>query len=217
MLIVAGAYGADLVKEPGLIGNFNPVEIMFAPNILGEYARWAMLGLAVASFAPACFPAMIAANSFKSTMPRGWKIAVVLGTLIAIALSVTGIVREVVSVFAIVGASFGPICGAMLADYLLAGCKWPGPRAAFNPAGWISWAVGFYLGAVDLAVGKLMDVDAIAQGAPWLKKLAFGVPCPAMTALIAGFLVYLILAKIGLQSKSLEMPDAERAAEGASE
>jgi len=211
MLIVAGAYGANLVQNPALIGNFNPVEIMFDSNILGEYARWAMLGLAIASFAPACFPAMIAANSFKSTMPRGWKIAVALGTLIAIGLSVTGIVREVVSVFAIVGASFGPICGAMLADYLLAGRKWPGPRAAFNPAGWISWAVGFYLGAVDLAVGKLMGVEAIAQGAPWLKKLAFGVPCPAMTALIAGFLVYLILAKIGLQSKSVEMPAAEEA------
>jgi len=199
MLIVAGAYGADMIKTPALVGNFNPVALMSDPSLLGDNARWAMLGLAIASFAPACFPALIAANSFRSTMPQGWKIAVALGTLIAIGLSVTGIVAEVVSVFAIVGASFGPICGAMLADYLLAGCKWPGPRAAFNPAGWISWAVGFYLGAIGL----------IAEKIPELAVVAIKVPCPAMAALIAGFVVYIVLAKIGLQSKSLEMPAAE--------
>ena len=49
-----------------------------------------------------------------------------------------------------IGASFGPVCGAMLADYLLAGRKWAGPRAGFNPAGWISWIVGFAVGAFNM-------------------------------------------------------------------
>jgi len=198
MLIVAGAYGAGMITTPSLVGNFNPVHLMADPSLLGENARWAMLALGVASFAPACFPALIAANSFKSTMPGGWKIAVTVGSLIAIVLSVTGLVQEVVSVFAIVGASFGPICGAMLADYLLAGCKWNGPRAGFNPAGWISWAVGFYLGAIGLLAEKI----------PALKAVAIDVPCPAMAALIAGFVLYVILAKAGLQSKTLDMPAA---------
>ena len=50
------------------------------------------------------------------------------------------------AVFVIIGASFGPICGAMLVDYLLSGKKWSGPRAGFNPAGWIAWALGFVVG-----------------------------------------------------------------------
>ena len=41
----------------------------------------------------------------------------------------------------------------MLADYLLAGRKWSGPRAGFNPAGWISWTVGFAVGAFNLVAG----------------------------------------------------------------
>ncbi len=196
MLIVAGAYGADMITTPALVGNFNPVEMMTDPSLLGENARWAMLGLGVASFAPACFPALIAANSFKSTMPGGWKIAVAIGALVAILLSVTGFAGQAVTVFAIVGASFGPICGAMMADYILSGFKWAGPRAAFNPAGWISWAVGFVVGAIDLVAAKV----------PGMADFAIGIPCPPMAALIVGFVLYIILAKIGCESSTLEMP-----------
>jgi cytosine permease len=201
MLIVAGAYGADMITAPALVGNFNPVSMMSDPSLLGENARWAMLGLGIASFAPACFPALIAANSFKSTMPGAWKIAVGIGTLSACFLSVSGFAGQAVTVFAIVGASFGPICGAMMADYILAGFKWAGPRAAFNPAGWISWAVGFVVGAIDL----------VAEKVPGLSVIGIGVPCPPMAALIVGFLLYIVLAKIGLESRTLEMPrkDAE--------
>jgi cytosine permease len=170
--------------------------MMTDPSLLGENARWAMLGLGVASFAPACFPALIAANSFKSTMPGGWKIAVAIGTLVACFLSVSGFAGQAVTVFAIVGASFGPICGAMMADYVLSGFKWAGPRAAFNPAGWISWAIGFVIGAIDL----------VAEKVPGLSGIGIGVYCPPMAALIVGFVLYVILAKIGLESRILEIP-----------
>jgi cytosine permease len=103
-------------------------------------------------------------------------------------------------VFVVVGASFGPICGAMMADYLLAGRKWAGPRAGFNLAGWISWAVGFFVGAVDL----------VAANVPALSGLAIGIPCPPMAALIAGFVLYLILAKAGLEGRTLQMPATGR-------
>jgi cytosine permease len=196
MLIVAGAYGAGMITTPALVGNFNPVELMEDPSLLGGNARWAMLGLGLASFAPACFPALIAANSFKSTMPNGWKIAVALGTVVACFLSVSGFAGKAVTVFAIVGASFGPICGAMTADYVLSGFKWAGPRAAFNPAGWISWAVGFAVGAIDL----------IAQNVPGLSGIGIGIYCPPMAALIVGFVLYVILAKMGLESQTLKMP-----------
>ena len=57
-----------------------------------------------------------------------------------------------------IGASFGPVCGAMMADYFLAGRKWSGPRAGFNPAGWISWIVGFVVGAFNL-VAPLLSIE----------------------------------------------------------
>ena len=60
--------------------------------------------------------------------------------------AVTGLVAKVISVFVIIGASFGPICGAMLVDYVLSKGTWTGPRAGFNPAGWIAWALGFIVG-----------------------------------------------------------------------
>ena len=67
-------------------------------------------------------------------------LSVGIGTLVSIVLAVTGLTGKVVEVFVVIGASFGPVCGAMMADYLLSGGKWSGPRAGFNPAGWISWA-----------------------------------------------------------------------------
>jgi cytosine permease len=85
----------------------------------------------------------------------------------------------------------------MMADYVLAGFKWAGPRAAFNPAGWISWAVGFVIGAIDL----------VAEKVPALSGVGIGVPCPPMAALIVAFVLYVILAKIGLESQTLEMSD----------
>jgi len=195
MLIVAGAYGGDMITANGLVGNFDPLALMGSDTLLGDTARWASLALGLAAFAPACFPALIAANSFRSTMPKAWKPAVGIGTLVAIALAVTGYAGQAVTVFAIVGASFGPICGAMTADYILSGFKWNGPRAGFNPAGWISWAVGFVVGAYDLV-------------APLAGGKAIGIPCAPMAALIVGFVLYVILSKLGLESKTLEMPEA---------
>jgi cytosine permease len=114
-----------------------------------------------------------------------------LGAIVAIVLAVTGWAGNAIKVFSIIGASFGPVCGAMMADYLLSGCKWAGPRAGFNPAGVISWILGFVVGAADFIPG-----------------LAGKVPCPPVAAFIVGFVLYLILAKAGLQSKTLQMPAA---------
>jgi len=79
----------------------------------------------------------------------------------------------------------------------LAGCQWPGPRAGFNPAGWISWAVGFVVGAWNGLFGPLMDVQ-------------FQMPCPPVAAIVVGFVLYIVLAKVGLTSKQLEMPAAKQ-------
>lgn len=200
LLIVAGAYGTVAADgTPMIAGDFQGEmnAVTLTPTIVGPTAaKWMKFLLALSAFAPACFPAFIAANSFRTTMPKFGMTAVGIGTAVSVLLAVSGWAGQVIPVFKVIGASFGPICGAMLADYLLSGRKWAGPRAAFNPAGWISWAVGFVLGSIDLVADKV----------PGLSGIALGVPCPPMAALIAGFVLYFILAKAGLESEKLEMP-----------
>jgi cytosine permease len=210
LLIVAGAYGM------GAVGVDKP--LMETTQLMGsivdpKVASGFMWALALAAFPPACFSSFIAANSFKTTLPKvNPFISVGIGTAVAIVLAVripgvpfSGVAGNVIGVFVIIGASFGPICGAMAADYLLAGMKWPGPRAAFNPAGWISWIVGFTVGIAEV----------LATAVPQLASLKGVVPVPPLSAFVVGFLLYYILAKLGLQSRVLEMPQlaAQPAAE----
>ncbi|MBN2295591.1 MAG: amino acid permease [Pirellulales bacterium] len=189
LLIVAGAYGSGLVEDSGVM---NTTALM--GGIVGtKTAAVFMYLLAIAAFPPACFSSFIAANSFKTTLPKVPPfLSVGIGTAVSIFLAISGYAGDVISVFSVIGASFGPICGAMAADYLLSGKNWAGPRAGFNPAGWISWAVGFVVGAAD-----------------FIPALAGKVPVPPLAALIVGFVLYLILAKAGLESTVMEMPAAE--------
>jgi len=191
LLIIAGAYGNGTVSS----GVMQPTLLMGA--IVGEEtAKVLMYLLAIAAFPAACFSSLIAANSFKATLPKVKPLySCGLGAIVAIVLAVTGLAGKAILVFSVIGASFGPVCGAMAADYLLAGRKWPGPRAGFNLAGWISWVVGFAVGAVEF----------IAM-IPGLESLAGKVPCPPVAAFIVGFILYVVLAKIGLQGKTLTLP-----------
>ena len=120
-------------------------------GIVGDTAsKVILILLAISAFPGGCFSAFIAANSFRTTMPKvNPFLSVGIGTLVSIFLAVTGWAMQVIPFFGIIGASFGPVCGAMVADYLLSGGKWAGPRAGFNPAGWISWAAGFVVGAFN--------------------------------------------------------------------
>lgn len=100
----------------------------------------------------------------------------------------------------------------MLADYLMSGRKWSGPRAGFNPAGWISWLVGFFFGAFNLVVTLLLQWPwAVAhlsflhayQGEPYVDT----VPVPPITAFVIGFALYVLLSVIGARTRKLEMPE----------
>jgi cytosine permease len=202
LLVVAGTYGSPefskaavaaatdtaakatppetpslILQTPGLI-----------PSLMGKSAGVIAFLLALAAFPAACFSAFIAANSFKTTLPKvNPFVSVGIGTAVSIVLAVTGLAGKAIIVFQIIGASFGPICGAMLVDYLLAGGTWPGPRAGFNPAGWLAWLAGF-------AVGIL----------PILK--IYPVPAAPVAAFIVGAVVYFVCAKLGLESRVIPLP-----------
>jgi cytosine permease len=88
----------------------------------------------------------------------------------------------------------------MMADYLLSHRKWAGPREGINLAGYGAWAVGFVVGILPF-LPISADVKSYLQPA-------------AVYSFIAGFAVYMILAKAGLQPKVV--PDRINTAQGAS-
>ncbi len=195
LLIVAGTHGLGKASIPTMM---NPTELMYDLFGLNVGAIFMYL-LAIAAFPPACFSAFIAANSFKTTLPKvNPFVTVGIGTIVSIILAATGLAAKVIAVFSVIGASFGPVCGAMAADYLLAGRRWAGPRAGFNPAGWISWIVGFIVGAFNLVAGLFEATQAYSNL----------VPVPPLAAFVVGFVLYYVLAKAGMESKTLEMPAA---------
>ena len=161
----------------------------------GDTGKIMALLLAVAAFPPACFSSFIAANSFKTTLPKVNPFASVgIGAGVSILLAVTGLAGKAGDVFTVIGASFGPVCGAMMVDYLMAGKKWAGPRAGWNLAGWISWAAGFVVGILPL-------VSSVK------------IPAAPLAAFIVGAVLYFVLAKAGLESKVIEMTPAAAPAE----
>jgi cytosine permease len=186
ILIAAGAFGATAKYA------MNPADPGFMGDVMGSPGAGKTMGLllAIAAFPPACFSSFIAANSFKTTLPKvNPFISVGAGAAVSIILAVTGWAGQAGAVFTVIGASFGPVCGAMMVDYFLAGKKWAGPRASWNMAGWISWVVGFIVG-----IAPLVHIANI--------------PAAPLMAFIVGAVLYFILAKAGMESKVLEMAAA---------
>ena len=196
MLVVAGTYGSPTFSVAAVAAapkTTPPSQIILqTPDLITvlrhKSAGVMMFLLALAAFPAACFSAFIAANSFKTTLPKvNPFISVGLGTAVSIVLAVTGLAENAAGVFTVIGASFGPICGAMMVDYLLAGGTWTGPRAGFNPAGWLAWLLGFGVGILPLL--KIYDL-----------------PAAPVAAFIVGAVVYFVCAKLGLQSRVIPLP-----------
>jgi len=154
---------------------------------LGGTLATAMFFLfAITSIPSSCFCAFIAGNSFSTMLPGVKRISsMMVGCTVGIALAVTGVAQNLIGFFTIIGASFGPICGAMLADYLLSGRKWAGPRQGVSVPGYAAWALGFIVGILPfLPVSQ--EVRNAAQPA-------------VLYSFITGFVVYAVLAKMGLE------------------
>jgi cytosine permease len=162
-------------------------------GIGGPIATSMFFLFAIASIPATCFCIFIAGNSFSTMIPRVPRVSSSMAAAaVGIALAVTGVAAHLISFFNIVGASFGPICGAIAADYLLSGRRWAGPREGINWAGYIAWAVGFVVGILPF-LPLPADVKRYAQPA-------------ALYSFIAGFAVYAALAKAGLEPKVVKIP-----------
>jgi cytosine permease len=185
LLAVAGANALD----PNLKSlNFSDVI-----GVSGGWIASAMFFLfALASVTPSCFCAFIAGNSFSTMIPGVPRMtSTMIGVTVSIILALTGVAANLAGFFSIVGASFGPICGAITADYLLSGRKWAGPRQGINWAGYGAWALGFIVGLTPfLPISD--DLKRTLQPA-------------VVYSYIVGFITYWVLAKIGLQPAAVKI------------
>ena len=180
ILITAGYYGSDAGKAALASGtvDLNPMNLMGAILKSDTTAKWLAFALAITAFPSACFCSLIAANSIKTTLPKvnPWA-SCGIGCAVAIALAISGVAGKCIVIFSFVGASFGPICGAITMEYILSKGRWSGPRAAFNPAGWISWLLGFLVG---------VQPNFAAQ-------MGFAIPAAPVMAFVVGAAVYALL------------------------
>ena len=194
ILITAGFYGSEAGKAAILTGDvvLNPMMLMGKIFANDTIAKWLAFALALTAFPSACFSSLIAANSIKTTLPKvnPW-VSCGIGCAVSIALAISGVAGEAVAIFSFIGASFGPICGAMFMEYILCKGKWSGPRAGFNPAGWISWAIGFIVG---------VQPNFAAQ-------CGFAIPAAPVVAFIVGAVVYALMSKI--QTPVLPYPQTD--------
>jgi cytosine permease len=181
LLSVAGAHGLN----PAMAG-YQYDDVVRA--IGGPIARTMFLFFALASIPPACFCSFIIGNSFSTMIPRLSRLSsTMMGATGGIILAVTGVAGDLIGFFSIVGASFGPICGAMAADYLINGRRWRGPRPGINWAGYGAWALGFLVGILP-ALPVSPEIKRYAQPAP-------------LYSLLVSFVVYWALAAAGTQRR----------------
>ncbi len=191
-VLIAG--GLPLLSVAGAIGSGATTSFTYTAAIysVGALSGVVFFLFAAASLVPTSFCAFIASNSFGTMLPKVPKaVSTLIGVTVGVLLAVTGVVNNLIGFFTIVGASFGPICGAIAADYLLAGRKWSGPRQGINWAGYAAWAVGFFIGIMPSL--HFMPAGWRAADSP-----------AVLYSFIAGFIVYAVLAKLGARPALVE-------------
>jgi cytosine permease len=188
-IVVAG--GLPLLSVAGHMGLSGSSDTSYVSAIgsAGGLAHAMFLIFALASLAPTCFCCFVISTCFGTMLPRVPKaVSTLVGITIAALLAVTGLADNLVGFFGIVGASFGPICGAMAAEYWLSRGKFAGPRRGINWPGFAAWGLGFVVGVLD----KLPGVPSA-----WV---ALDRPAP-LWSFVVGFVVYAGLSKLGLRSQ----------------
>jgi cytosine permease len=191
--LIAG--GLPLLSVAGYLGRGSAsasYDYTAAIGSVGSLAPVMFFLFAIASMVPTCFSSFIASNSFSTMLPT---IPRMVSTFIALTISVilasTGVANNLVGFFSLVAASFGPICGAMAADYLLAGGRWSGPRLGINWAGYVAWLIGFFVG--------------IPEHIPGLPLALLKADNPSsLYSFFVGFIIYLVLAKVGMRPPVVE-------------
>lgn len=180
LLSVAGHIGSN----PGAARDYSYTAAIAGAGALAPVMFFLF---AAASGVPTCFATYIAANSFGTMFPKIPRhLSTFAAVTVGVGLAITGVAENLVGFFQIVGASFGPICGAMAADFLLSGRRWSGPRQGINWAGYAAWGLGFVVGILPNIPGVPAALVKADQPA-------------VLVSLLVGFFVYYVLAAGGFR------------------
>jgi cytosine permease len=203
IIAVAGAQGAlvDKVASGNLTwGDLVNYQFFAALPVLSKTLGTIMLILfAIGSMAPASFCSFIIGNSLSTMLakPQARVKITMAGATIGIIVAALGLAGNLEAFFGLIGASFGPVLGAMTADYLLSGKKWAGPREGISIPGYAAWIIGFIVGVSNN--GFLFGDNPWVPG--WFPT--------GVASMVVGFIVYAILAKAGLEAKTVPFAGAE--------
>jgi len=200
-LVTVFAGGLALVTVAGAAG-IDPTLITAAygdalPKVSPKLGNAMLIIFAIGSVAPACFCSFIIGNSLSTMLgkPQSRIPITLAGVTIGIVLAALGVAGNLAPFFGLIGASFGPVVGAMAADYLLSGCKWVGPRKGVSVPGYAAWLIGFLVGISNNAlVTNLIGREFLPGWHP-----------TGVYSFVVGFVVYAVLAKIGLEPKVVEV------------
>jgi len=194
LITIAGAIGinpkiaTDAAMGTGHIDTFTAF-IGSIGQVGGNVSKLMYWVFVIACICPTGFCAFLAANAFSTMIPSLPRtLLTLIAGIIGVVLAATGKAANLIGFFLIIGASFGPIIGAMVADYVRSG-GWAGPRQGINWAGYIAWAVGFVVGILGI-----------------IPQIGFSYGLETLMSFVVGFAVYLILAGAGLEPKTVEMP-----------
>ena len=192
IIAIAGAAGknpevATLVSEGNVFGAF--FASIAETGGLAKISAWVFV---IACICPTGFCAFLASNAFATMLPKLPRVPMTLvAGCIGVVLAATGITKNLVSFFLLVGAAFGPIAGVMLADYVRSG-GWKGPRKGINWAGYIAWAIGLVLGLLGV-----------------MTKGMFGYGLESLIPMMAAAAAYFVLAGFGLEPETVELPQKQ--------
>lgn len=188
ILTVTGARARGAAGTPtGLAANsFCSV----LPSLFGPWIGGALLiALGLAALAPGCYAVFLIGTRMHELYPgfsrSRWTW---IGAGLAWVLVMLGERVTLLAVFSVIGALVAPVAGAMSADFLRSGRRWPGPRTGANRAGLIAWVIGVVVGLAPLLA------DLVGGTA-----LRFRQPAVLLAYLAAG-ITYYLLAAMGAES-----------------
>lgn len=193
LVTIAGALGKNpqIAADAGMgTANVDVISVFISSigAVGGVVALIMFWVFVIACICPTGFCAFLAGNAFSTMIPQFPRTVLTLGAgAIGTVLAATGVAQNLVGFFLIIGASFGPIIGAMTADYLRNG-KWAGPRQGVNWAGYIAWAIGFIVGILGVIPG-----------------IGFHYGLETLVSFVVGFTVYLILSDLGLEPNKADI------------
>ncbi len=185
IITIAGAIGND--PSIANMTNFDPflAAINQSGGILAKTSSWVFV---IACVCGTGFCAFLASNAFATMLPKLPRIPLTMAAgAVGVVLAASGIANNIMGFFVVVGASFGPIAGVMLADCIRSN-GWAGPRKGVNWAGYIAWAVGLVFGLLGAITGG---------------KLAYGLE--PLIAMVIAAASYFVLAAAGLEPETVEL------------